>query len=292
MKITGITIIKNAVLNDYPIKEAILSVLPIVDEMIVSIGDSEDDTEGLIRSLPSAKIKIVHSVWDKSVRKGGSVLAIETNKVMQHVGDDTDWILYIQGDEVIHEKYHPAIRHAAEKYLHDKKVDGLLFHYLHFYGNYQYVRDGRGWYKSETRIIRNGRNISSFKDAQGFRIENKKINVAQIDAYVYHYGWVKDPRQMKTKQKNVAEFWVEDDTSLEAFRNSDEVFDYTEADSVELFNGTHPEVMQERIATQQWDIVLDARKKNMKPKDKLLYLIEKWTGKRLFTFTNHIIVRK
>ena len=292
MKITGVTIIKNAVLNDYPIKEAILSVLPIVDEMIVSIGDSEDDTEGLIKSIKSDKIRIVHSIWDKSVRKGGSVLAIETNKVMQHVGEESDWILYIQGDEVIHEKYHPAIRHAAEKYLHEKKVDGLLFHYLHFYGNYQYVRDGRGWYKSETRIIRNGRNISSFKDAQGFRIENKKINVAQIDAYVYHYGWVKDPRQMKTKQKNVAEFWVEDDTSLEAFRKSDEVFDYTEADSVELFNGTHPEVMQERIATQQWDIVLDARKKNMKPKDKLLYLIEKWTGKRLFTFTNHIIVRK
>jgi hypothetical protein len=292
MKITGVTIIKNAVLNDYPIKEAILSVLPVVDEMIVSIGDSEDDTEGLIRSIPSEKIKIVHSVWDKTVRKGGSVLAIETNKAMQHVSKDTNWIFYIQGDEVIHEKYHPSIRQATEKYLNDKKVDGLLFHYLHFYGNYQYVRDGRGWYKSETRIIRNGRNISSYRDAQGFRIENNKINVAQIDAFVYHYGWVKDPRQMKTKQKNVAEFWVEDDASLEAFRKSDEVYDYTEADSVELFDGTHPAVMQERIARQQWDIVLDARKKNMKPKDKLLYLIEKWTGKRLFTFTNHRIVRK
>ena len=292
MKITGVTIIKNAVLNDYPIKEAILSILPVVDEMIVSIGESEDDTEGLIKSISSEKIKIVHSVWDKSVRKGGSVLAIETNKAMQHVSKDTDWIFYIQGDEVIHEKYHPSIRQATEKYLNDKKVDGLLFHYLHFYGNYQYVRDGRGWYKSETRIIRNGRNISSYRDAQGFRIENNKINVAQIDAFVYHYGWVKDPRQMKTKQKNVAEFWVEDDASLEAFRKSDEVYDYTEADSVELFDGTHPAVMQERIARQQWDIVLDARKKNMKPKDKLLYLIEKWTGKRLFTFTNHRIVRK
>ena len=292
MKITGVTIIKNAVINDYPIKEAILSVLPVVDEMIVSIGDSEDDTEGLIRSISSEKIKIVHSVWDKSVRKGGSVLAIETNKAMQHVSKDTDWIFYIQGDEVIHEKYYPSIRQATEKYLNDQKVDGFLFHYLHFYGNYQYVRDGRGWYKSETRIIRNGRNISSYRDAQGFRIENKKINVAQIDAFVYHYGWVKDPRQMKTKQKNVAEFWVEDDASLEAFRKSDEVYDYTEADSIELFDGTHPTVMQERIARQQWDIVLDARKKNMKPKDKLLYLIEKWTGKRLFTFTNHRIVRK
>ena len=234
----------------------------------------------------------MHSVWDKSVRKGGSVLAIETNKVMQHVGDDTDWILYIQGDEVIHEKYQSAIRDAAEKYLKDEKVDGLLFHYLHFYGNYQYVRDGRGWYKSETRIIRNGRNICSYKDAQGFRIENRKIRVAQIDAFVYHYGWVKDPRQMKSKQKNVAEFWVEDDATLEAFRSSDEVYDYTEADSVALFEGTHPAVMQERIARQQWDIVLDAHKKNMKPKDRLLYLIEKWTGKRLFTFTNHIIIRK
>jgi len=291
MKITGITIIKNAIVNDYPIKEAILSVLPIVDEMIVAVGDSEDETEALIQSIESTKIRIVHSVWDKTIRTGGSVLAVETNKAMEHVSKDTDWILYIQGDEVIHEKYHEIVKSAAERYLNDKKVEGLLFHYLHFYGTYNFVRDGRGWYKVETRLIRNGLHISSYKDAQGFRIGNQKIKVALIDAFVYHYGWVKDPKLMKTKQKNVAEFWVEDDQSLEAFRNTEDEFDYTEADSVELFNGTHPAVMQERIARQQWDIALDTRKKKMKFKNRLLYIIEKWTGKRLFTFSNHRIIR-
>jgi hypothetical protein len=291
MKITGVTIIKNAIINDYPIKEAILSVLPIVDEMIVAVGDGEDETEALIQSIDSTKIRIVHSVWDKTIRTGGSVLAVETNKAMQHVSKNTDWILYIQGDEVIHEKYHEVVRSSAERYLNNKKVEGLLFHYLHFYGTYNFVRDGRGWYKVETRLIRNGLNISSYKDAQGFRIGNQKIKVAPIDAYVYHYGWVKDPKLMKTKQKNVAEFWVEDDQSLEAFRNTEDEFDYTEADSVELFNGTHPAVMQERIARQQWDISLDTRKKKMKLKNRLLYMIEKWTGKRLFTFSNHRIVR-
>ncbi len=291
MKITGITIIKNAIINDYPIKEAILSVLPIVDEMIVAVGDSEDETEALIQSIDSTKIRIVHSVWDKTIRTGGSVLAVETNKAMEHVSADSDWILYIQGDEAIHEKYHEVVRSSAQKYLNDTKVEGLLFHYLHFYGTYNYVRDGRGWYKVETRLIRNGLNISSYKDAQGFRIGNQKIKVALIDAYVYHYGWVKDPKLMKTKQKNVAEFWVEDDKSLEAFRNTEDEFDYTEADSVELFNGTHPAVMQDRIARQQWDISLDTRKKKMKLKNRLLYVIEKWTGKRLFTFSNHRIIR-
>lgn len=49
MKISGFTIIRNAVLNDYPITEAIRSILPVVDEMIVLVGDSEDETEALIK---------------------------------------------------------------------------------------------------------------------------------------------------------------------------------------------------------------------------------------------------
>ena len=134
MKITGVTIIKNAIINDYPIVEAIESILQVVNEMIVSIGDSEDETIALIQSINSPKIKIVHSVWDKNIRTEGRILAVETNKALTHVSEDTDWIFYIQGDEVIHEKYHKAILSASEKYLHNKKVEGLLFNYLHFYG--------------------------------------------------------------------------------------------------------------------------------------------------------------
>ena len=49
MKISGFTIIKNAIINDYPIVEAITSILPVVDEMIVLVGDSTDATREIIQ---------------------------------------------------------------------------------------------------------------------------------------------------------------------------------------------------------------------------------------------------
>lgn len=291
MKITGVTIIKNAITNDYPVVESIKSVLPMVDEMIVSVGDSTDDTETLIRGIGDPKISIIRSVWDPTVRTGGKILAVETNKALQHVSADTDWILYIQGDEVIHEKYHTNIIEAAKKYLKDKDVEGLLFHYLHFYGTYDYVRDGRNWYKEETRIIRNNRNISSYRDAQGFRKGNTKIKVARIDAFVYHYGWVKNPVNMKTKQKNVAEFWISNDETLQQFRGTEDFFDFNNYDSIQRFIGTHPAVMQKRIESKNWAVELDVKRKKIKFKYRILHWIEKHTGKRLFSFSNHKVIR-
>jgi len=292
MKITGVTIIKNAVKNDYPIVEAINSILPVVDEMIVSIDKGEDKTEELIKSILSPKIKIVYSEWDMNLRKGGSVLAVETNKVMQYVSADSDWIFYIQADEVVHEKYHQKILSAALKYKDDKAVDGLLFKYLHFYGTFDYVGDSRKWYNVETRIIRNNKNITSYKDAQGFRKGNNKLNVAIIPAYIYHYGWVKTPQQMKTKQKNVSRFWIENDEALNNYLVSEDFFDFNEFDSLQKFAGTHPAVMQDRIRKQNWHMSFDLNKKNFSVKDKILYWFEKQTGKRLFSFRNHNIIRK
>jgi hypothetical protein len=291
MKITGITIVRNAILNDYPVVESIMSVLPIVEEMIVSVGDSEDDTENLIRNINSPKIRIVHSTWDMSIRSGGSVLAVETNKVMQHVPDDADWILYVQADELIHEKFHDEIRKAAFKYKDNKKVDGLLFKYLHFYATYDYVGDSRSWYNCETRIIKNDRSITSFRDAQGFRRNGEKIKVVPLNAWVYHYGWVKSPQQMKQKQKNVNRFWNDDSEEYDAYMASDDEFDFSGFDSLKKFEGTHPAPMKERILKQNWKVELNIARKKLDTKDTLLYWIEKLTGKRLFAFRNHTIVK-
>lgn len=290
MKISGFTIIKNAVQNDYPILEAITSILPVVDEMVVAVGDSTDDTEALIRSIQSDKIRIVPSVWDTSINKGGSVLAVETNKAFQHISPDSDWAFYIQGDEVVHEKYHPAIRAAAEKYRDNKKVDGLLFNYLHFFGTYDYIGDSRKWYHKEVRIIRNDKTISAFRDAQGFRRNGEKINVKPVDAYVYHYGWVKSPKQMIEKQKNVIAFWEDQGEEKKEKILSAEVFDFNQFDSLERFTGTHPLVMQNRIKEKNWDINVDITKKKFSAKERLLYWFEKKTGRRLFDFKNYRII--
>lgn len=291
MKISGFTIIRNAVANDYPIVEAITSILPVVDEMIVLVGDSTDGTRDLILAIGSDKIKIYDSVWDTSIRSGGTVLAIETNKAFNLIDSESDWAFYIQADEVVHEKYYPAILAACQKYKDDQRIQGLLFNYLHFYGTYDYIGDSRKWYSHEVRIIRNDKKISAYRDAQGFRIGNVKLWVKPIDAFIYHYGWVKSPKQMKKKQDNVAVFW-NDEEKLKALIAQGDLFDFNEYDSVAKFSGTHPLVLQKRIAQQNWNIELDVTRKKLSFKKKVLHWWEKKTGKRLFDFRNYRIVKK
>lgn len=287
MKIAGFTIVRNAVINDYPVVEAITSILPVVDEMVVSIGDSDDETEALIRSIGSPKLRIVHSTWDPALRKGGEVLAVETNKAFQQIPADADWAFYIQADEVVHEQYHTAIRAAAERHLADKQVEGLLFKYLHFYGTFDYVGDSRRWYGHEVRLIRNDKAITSYKDAQGFRRNGEKLRVKPADAFVYHYGWVKNPAQMLQKMKHINQFWHGDKPADEQPLATTDVFNFDDFDSLEKFAGTHPQVMAARVARLNWQVDIDVTQKRFSLKNKVLYWVEKLTGKRLFEFKNY-----
>ncbi|MFM1793989.1 MAG: hypothetical protein RL642_374 [Bacteroidota bacterium] len=289
MKLSGFTIIRNAVINDYPAVEAISSILPVVDEMVVAIGKSDDDTEGLIKSIGSDKIRIVHTEWDLSQLPGGKVMAIETDKAFAQIAPDSDWAFYIQCDEVVHEKYHQVIRRSCEEYLHQQQVMGLVFKYVHFYGTYDYYGDSRRWYNKEIRIIRNDKRIQSFRDAQGFRIDGKRLPSKLIDAEVYHYGWVKNPAMMDKKLRTLSTNWM-GKAMKERLDNMDGVFNYDEFDSLEKFVGTHPLVMQKRIREKNWDLNIDVTQKRFTPKKYFLYLLEKYTGIRPFTFKNYKLI--
>jgi glycosyltransferase involved in cell wall biosynthesis len=290
MFISGFTIIRNAILNDYPIVEAIQSILPVVDEMIVLVGDSTDETEQLIRSIGSNKIKIHYSVWDMSLRSGGQVLAVETDKAKALINPKSDWAFYIQADEVIHEKYHTAILQGCAEHLSNAEVEGLLFDYLHFYGTYDYIGDSRKWYHKEVRIIRNNSSITAYKDAQGFRKGTEKIRVKPIPACVYHYGWVKSPEQMMQKQKNVSPYWL-GDADMEKMLMNPAAWNFESFDSLEKFTGTHPSVMLDRINRKNWQVTLDISRKKFSFKNRLLYYFEKLTGIRPFDFKNYRVIR-
>lgn len=291
MKVAGFTFIRNAVKYDYPIVEAIRSILPLCDEVIVSIGNSEDGTEELIRSIVSPKIKIYHSQWDDSLREGGRVLAEETNKAFDHIPADFDWCLYIQADEVIHEKYYPVIRAGMEKYKNDLRVEGLLFKYLHFYASYDYVGDSRKWYDYEIRIIRNDKSIRSYRDAQGFRKNGEKLRVKSIDAYIYHYGWVKHPYHQLQKINNFQKMWAPaDEQPVKISKEEESLFDYSDIDSLQKFKDTHPVVMQDRVNKKNWSFDFDISQKKFSLSDRILYWIEKKTGKRLFDYQNYKII--
>lgn len=291
MKVTGFTIIRNAIKYDYPVLEAIQSILPICDEFIVGLGNSDDETKKLIQSIQSDKIRIIDSVWDDSKREGGLVLSIETNKVFDAIGMDSDWCFYIQSDECVHEKDLQIIKDAMLRYKDDKKVQGLLFDYKHFYGHYNYVGLGRRWYNKEIRVIRNDKDIRSYKDAQGFRtVHNEKLNVKKFNAFIYHYGWVKSPKAQQAKQENFHKMW-HDDEWMKKNITAVEEFDYSNIDFLEEFKGTHPAVYKQRVANSNWKFAYDKRKIKISFKNRLLYFIENVFGWRIGENRNYVILK-
>lgn len=290
MKVSGFTFVRNAVKFDYPVVEAIESILPICDEFVVALGNCDDETQALVQRIASDKIKIIHTVWDDALREGGRTFALETDKALRAISPDADWAFYIQADEVVHEEYLPVIQEAMRKYKDDRSVDGLLFNYLHFYGSYDYIGEAYRWYRREVRVIRNMPEIYSYKDAQGFRKRpNLKIRAKLIDAYVYHYGWVREPKAMQGKQRSFNHFYFDDEWIARNIPAAD-AFDYSGIDALRQFTGTHPRVMQPRINAMNWKFSHDISKKNFKLKDRLKRWIEGLTGWRIGEFRNYKIV--
>lgn len=288
MKVAGFTFIKNAVKFDFPIKEAILSILPICDEVVVAVGDCEDGTLGLIQSLGSDKIRIIRTVWNPELTTGGKVLADETNKALAAVSPDADWCFYIQGDEVFHEDGIEKVQQAMLQYKDDSTVDGLLVKYLHFYGSYDYIATSRHWYRNEIRIIKNSRSIYSYKDAQGFRKNNdEKLYVVPVDAFMYHYGWVKEPKIMHKKMQNADTIWhsAKDNEARQIPVVAE--FDYSGIDMLATFVGKHPIVMKDRISSKNWHFEYDLSYNSMSLKEKIKDLVYRLTGRELFSYKNY-----
>ena len=61
MKVSAFTFIKNGQILGYPFLQSIQSILPIVDEFVINVVESEDNTLVLIQSIESEKIRIIKS---------------------------------------------------------------------------------------------------------------------------------------------------------------------------------------------------------------------------------------
>ncbi|OYU96618.1 MAG: glycosyl transferase [Bacteroidetes bacterium B1(2017)] len=289
MFVSGFTIVRNALKYDYPVVESICSILPFCDEVIVLVGKSEDDTLALIESIGSDKIKIHHSIWDDTLREGGRILAIETDKARKLVSPEADWCFYIQADELVNEEHTKEIVSAMQEHVSNKQVDGLLFEYKHFFGNFNFVANSRTYYRNEIRIVRNIPEIQSYRDAQGFRKNGQKLKVKKSGGQIFHYGWVRHPEVMKEKIRNFHQLWHSDEW-IKAQEKLINEFDYSTIDDISPFTGKHPSCIQARISLKNWDFKPKLNKKNSSLKNRLLYWFENKTGYRLGEFKNYELI--
>jgi len=238
MKVSAFTFIKNGEILGYPFLQSIQSVLPIVEEFVINIGESEDDTLALIKSISSPKIRIIYSKWNDSMQDRGFVYGQQ--KMIAQYNCTGDWAFYVEGDEVYHENELEKIRESMKVNLNDQNVEALVFDFFHFYGNSNSYVNSPGWYRSEARIIRNS--LRSYAPDGLFWLvldSNKKgryPNAKHTGAHCYHYGWVRSEEQMNLKSKKVKKYWGE----------SYEKINYSQMDQsiIKEFNGVHPEIMK------------------------------------------------
>jgi hypothetical protein len=255
MKVSGFTVAKNIEMFDFPAIEAITSILPACDEFIVNIGDCQDNTLEMIRSIPSDKVRIVQNVWDPENRRGGREITRQTNIALKECRGD--WAFYIQADEVVHEKYLDVISKNLKDNVERSAVEGFTFNYVHFYGRHdKVVPPEADWYKESIRIVRNnGRMISdgdgtSFRKVRNFSsledLLSPKVRTLPSGAEIYHYGWVRSPKAMQNKIIH-NETLFKDSPVLEEHPDKDKDFDYPLLSRCTEFKGTHPSVMKKRI---------------------------------------------
>jgi len=290
MNVNGFSFIKNAIKYDFPVVESIKSALPLCDKFYVAVGKSEDDTLNLIRSIDKNKIVIIETEWEEHVSEGGSVLALETYKAFRALPVETDWAIYIQGDELFHEQDYETIRNAMKLYHNNNKVEGLLLNYLHFYGSYSYVAESYVWYPKEIRVLRYNPAIYSYKDAQGFRKgDNQKLKVKQIEATIYHYGHVRPPKVMQAKFQNSSRFYHDEEWIKKTFPKDS--FDYLEhVGELKRFQSEHPKLVQPRIDRLNWEFDYDPSMNNPSFKKRLKHFLRRYLGIDL-GYKNYILLR-
>jgi glycosyltransferase involved in cell wall biosynthesis len=283
-------------------KQAVQSILPIVDEFIVVLGDSDadDQTRAEIESIGSEKIRIVDTVWNIEKYPRGMEHAHQTDIAKSLCKGD--WLFYLQSDEVIHEDDLPVIRKRCEELADDGEVEGLLFNYIHFWGDYNHHQNNHCWYRKEIRIIRNRPDIHSWQSAQSFRKipdfdgvhyrqkENTfKLKVATVNARVFHYGWVRPPELMNSKIKsfNINHRGVKTVGEMERNDLFRGYYDYGNLKKIPVYSGTHPAVMKEWISQFNWADKLrytGVRKslnKMTSKWDKPRYVVVSWIEKNL-----------
>ncbi len=316
MKISGFTMVKNASKLYFPIKQSIESILPLVDEFVVALGDCDEDDSTLkeIESIQSDKIRIIHTVWDLNKYSRGTENAHQSNIAKDACSGD--WLFYLQADEVVHEKYLPGIKKACEDYLFDKKVEGLLFNYKHFWGDYEHYHYAHNWYPKEIRIIKNEKDIYSWESAQSFRrilnfdgVDYRqqkntfKLNVVNIDAEIFHYGWVRPPVLMNKKRKALHTIHNGSKVADKDFKDVAEEFSYGALGKLRTYSGTPPKVMKEWVAKHDWSDKLNYtsdRKpneqihKHEKLKTRLTTFLEQKVlgGRQIGGFKNYILLNK
>jgi len=289
MKISGFTLVRNAERLDFPVEASIRSILPIVDEVVVNVGRSEDATLDLVRSIADPKIRILETEWD--FNRGESVLREETLRAMRACRHP--WGVCIQADEVLHESGHSALVEAITRADPDQRVEGIVVSYHHIFGDPGTEAVNRRWYRREVRAVRldPALRIGPYRDAQGFRVgpEQRKVRARLAEGVqMFHYGWLRSAAALAARgevdRRLYPGRWVPPPGQGAVLRWFP---------GLRPFRGSHPKVVREWVASRAVDPDRVVTPPFFALENLRFYasdLVERLSGIRPFEFRNYTLV--
>ncbi len=273
--ISGFTFIRNGVELGFPFEASIRSLLPLVDEFVVVVGKSNDDTLARIHAIGSPKIRVIETIWNERMADRGFVYAQQ--KMIAKFACTGDWAFYLEGDEVVHEAELANIRVSVDKHHHNPAVEALVFDYFHFYGTPDFVANSPAWYRRECRLIRN--TIRSYApDGQYWLVtsnhkKGRNPQAALANAHIYHYGWVRSNEAMQKKLDQVSKFWSHGAPTVR--------YSQFDAQVLQPFTGTHPQLVKpwlESSAEKSFTIDPDYKLTKREKRHRWLMKLEKAFG--------------
>jgi glycosyltransferase involved in cell wall biosynthesis len=250
--LSGYVCIRNAIFFDYCIREAVMSLLPVCDEVIISDGQSDDGTFEILKELAKmdSRVRIITYPWDNPVRDIG-FWTRWMNTARGHLRYATQ--LEVDADEIIDPAGYDQIRALVGT------GKSALFQRLNFWKDSKHLAPEN--VACGTQVARLGPTSAWMCSDEPFPAVNPNI---RTDAEpfptlrIFHYGFIRDPKAFVRKSVAVQNmFFGSCDsriTEMDAQGKDWRDRDYFEGLKLREYNDYHPEVAHQWLLARGYSL--------------------------------------
>lgn len=228
--LTGISLIRNGNKLNYPFIQCFNSLTNLCDQVIINI-DYSDGSDKTLETIAEKvtdlkKTTIVSSKWNMSNTGDGRELAKQINLLLPFV--DSEWIIYLQADELIHEKDVQLIR----EYLKElpPEISQVELYRTYFWKDLDTRAENHEIWLG--RIFRQGTHTVG---GDGMYLNRNNGEVIRSPFWIYHYSRIGTEEQIDNRIKTLDRLFHDEET-VQHFST----FSFNQSVRTVPFTGTHP----------------------------------------------------